>query len=522
MSTDPYKLSELPPEVWQRVSDLFDQVLDLDERERIPFIKRLWTTEPVVARELMALLVAAAKPEKTTALSQAPFDSMLSKALNPANQAYHAGQRFGAWTIEERIGQGGMGEVWRARRSDGLYKAVAALKLLRSDMSNEKLNARFARERVVLARLNHPNIARLLDAGVEKDQAYIVLELVDGAPMLDYAETRATTLHERVRLIRDVAVAVDHAHSQLVLHRDLKPSNVLVTSDGQVKLLDFGIAGVIDDSSSEPMTKLTQLAGRGMTLEYAAPEQIAGDATIAATDVYSLGVMLFHLCTGNRPFAATSARAALEYAAAHNDAPRASASVFRKGEARSSADTIDAPSDARRISGDLDAIIGKALRHLASDRYASADAFARDLTAWLNQRPISLRADDKAYVSRLWLRRHWSLVTGIAAALVVVALAAGVSLWQRNVAVESARVASEDTARALKVSDFLAEMLRTTPVAAPPQPAPGSDGSGAPAAAVPAAPSPVERAEQEAERRFADDPKAKAMIRDRLRRAAGR
>ena len=440
---EPLNLETMPQDTWQRVSDLFDEVIELAEGDRIAFIRRLWGTEPQVASELAALLVAAAKVDKAPTLSQAPFDSMLSDALakqHATNAAYRPGQKFGAWTLEECIGQGGMGEVWRAKRSDGLYKASAALKLLRSDQSSEKLSARFRRERVVLARLNHPNIARLLDAGVEQHQAFIVLELVNGMPMLDYVTQHTKTLADRLRLIRDIALAVEHAHSQLVLHRDLKPSNVLVTADGQIKLLDFGIAGVLDNSADEPMTKLTQLTGRGLTLEYASPEQITGEATVAASDVYSLGVLLFHLCTGNRPFAASSTRAALEYAMVNTDPPLASASIATKMPGPFSpelVDQINPPVDAYRLRGDLDAIISRAMRLTPAERYPTAAALAADLDAWMTQRPTSIHTGDRAHATRLWFKRHWKIVSVIAASVALVVAALGVSLWQRAVALEN-------------------------------------------------------------------------------------
>ena len=449
--SEPLNLKTMPQDTWQRVSDLFDEVIELAEGDRIAFIRRLWGTEPQVASELAALLVAAAKVDKGPTLAQAPFDSMLSSALakqNAANAAYRPGQKFGAWTLEECIGQGGMGEVWRAKRSDGLYKASAALKLLRSDQSSEKLSARFRRERVVLARLNHPNIARLLDAGVEQHQAFIVLELVNGMPMLDYVTQHTKTLADRLRLIRDIALAVEHAHSQLVLHRDLKPSNVLVTADGQIKLLDFGIAGVLDNSADEPMTKLTQLTGRGLTLEYASPEQITGEATVAASDVYSLGVLLFHLCTGNRPFAASSTRAALEYAMVNTDPPRASASIATKNADPTNAalaDQINPPVDAYRLRGDLDTIISRAMRLTPAERYPTAAALAADLDAWMTERPTSIHAGDRAHATRLWFKRHWKIVSVIAASVVLVVAALGVSLWQRSIALDN----TEATARHL-------------------------------------------------------------------------
>jgi eukaryotic-like serine/threonine-protein kinase len=452
--TEPMKLSELPPEVWQRVSDLFDEVLELDERERIAYIRTLWVSEPVVAGELVALLVAAANADKTAPLAQSPFNSVLGEALAEPAQGYQPGAKFGAWTLEKRLGQGGMGEVWRAVRSDGLYKAAVAIKLLRTDLPHDKLSRRFARERVVLARLNHPHIARLLDAGVEAGQAFIVLELINGTPLLDYVEAHATTLKSRVQLLRDITMAVEHAHNQLVLHRDLKPSNVLVTNDGQVKLLDFGIAGVLDDASAEPMTKLTQLTGRGMTLEYASPEQVTGDATMPASDVYSLGVLLFHLATGNRPFAGSSTRAALEYAVVHNDPPLASETIAkplseREKTGKSSkskigkkiVDQIAPPVDAHRLRGDLDAIISRAMRLAPEERYPTAAAFAADLDAWMSERPTSIHAGDRTYATRLWFKRHWKLTGAVVATVLAVMAALGVILWQRGSALATADVA---------------------------------------------------------------------------------
>ena len=445
--TEPMKLSELPPELWQRVSDLFDEVLELDERERIAYIRTLWLTEPQAASELVALLVAAANVDKTMTLAQSPFNSALSEALaEPTTVSaigYKAGRRFGAWTLESCLGQGGMGEVWRAMRSDGLYKAAVAIKLLRVDLPHDTLTRRFARERVVLARLNHPHIARLLDAGVEDGQAFIVLELVQGTPLLDYVTANARTLTSRLQLVRDIALAVEHAHNQLVLHRDLKPSNVLVTKNGEIKLLDFGIAGVLDDSSAEPMTKLTQLTGRGLTLEYASPEQVTGGATMPASDVYSLGVLLFHLCTGNRPFAGSSTRAALEYAVIHNDPPLASISLATQqpSGAKKIVDQIAPPTDAHRLRGDLDAIISRAIRLAPEQRYPTAAAFAADLDAWMSQRPTSRHVGDRTHVTKLWFKRHWKLTSTVTAALLAVITALGLALWHRSNALTTADIA---------------------------------------------------------------------------------
>jgi eukaryotic-like serine/threonine-protein kinase len=434
---DTLKLTELAPELWQRVSDLFDEVIELDETKRVAYVRSLWATEPEAASELMALLMAAAKLDKTAPLGQTPFNAVLGEALAEPTAGYQAGNKFGAWTLQSCLGRGGMGEVWRAERNDGMYKATVAIKLLRVDLPHDTLKRRFARERVVLARLNHPHIARLLDAGVEDGQAFMVLELVDGTPLLEYVSTRAPTLELRLRLVRDIALAVEHAHNQLVLHRDLKPSNVLVTSDGQIKLLDFGIAGVLDDADGEPMTKLTQLTGRGLTLEYASPEQVTGEATMPASDVYSLGVLLFHLCTGNRPFAGSSTRAALEYAVSHSDPPLASSTLGTSGN-KTSTDQIAPPTDAARLRGDLDAIISRAIRLTPDERYPTAAAFAADLDAWMSQHPTSRHAGDRAHATRLWFKRHWRITSMVGLSVLAVVAALALSLYQQRAALATA------------------------------------------------------------------------------------
>ena len=464
MST-PFKVR---PDAWARVSALLDEAYELDAAARIAFIANIKASDAELGAEIERFFsadatsggadpVVAAQP----GASGVPFATLLGEVLahegEEGEPADATGSRFGAWTLTAKIGSGGMGEVWRAARSDGLFQGSAAIKLLRGDLPARRLAARFARERSVLARLNHPNIARLLDAGVANDQAFIVLELVEGESLLNYANAHAPTLERRVRLLRDIARAVEHAHSQLVLHRDLKPSNVMVTAAGTVKLLDFGIAAALDESSTEETaSNLTQLTGRGLTLEYAAPEQIVGESTVAASDVYSLGAMLFHLVTGHRVFAGTGNRTALEHAVVHTEAPRASTAV---PPTEQSPDAIAPPTNAASTRGDLDAIIAKALRKSPSERYATATAFANDLDAWLARTPISILAEDRSYRARLWLRRNWKLATLAGVAVTAVFAGLGVSLWQRSEAIAAAALAKEEAARANKVADYLGELI---------------------------------------------------------------
>ncbi|MGL5005325.1 MAG: protein kinase domain-containing protein, partial [Casimicrobium sp.] len=495
---------------WARVSALFDEFIELDANACAAKLAELREASPDVARELEGLLRDAAKSSAALAArttpSVAPFTQLLNAALAENATLHQPDDRFGAWTLKEKIGSGGMGEVWRAKRSDGLFEGSAAIKLLRSDLVASKLAARFARERSVLARLNHPNIARLLDAGVggaNNAQAVLVLELVDGLPLVDYASAHVPRVADRVRLVRDIARAVDYAHSQLVLHRDIKPSNVLVTANGDVKLLDFGIAAAIDEAATaDTSPNLTQLTGRGLTIEYAAPEQIVGDATAAASDTYSLGAVLFHLLTGSHPFASSRNRLALQHAAVNEEAARASTSA--RGLNNGGTETlpsahINVPNDLAKIDADLDAIIAKSLRKSPTERYTSAAALVADLDAWLAQTPISIRADDRRYRGKLWLKRNWKLaaLSGVAATAVIAGLS--VSLWQRNEAIASAAIAKDEAARATKVADYLGELIQSA--------SPDNHGGKWPTVLAL-----LEQSEKDLDQKFKDDPRTHAKL----------
>ncbi|KQW45614.1 MULTISPECIES: serine/threonine-protein kinase [unclassified Roseateles] len=443
---------------WQRISALFDELADLPRPERL---QRLAAIEPAELAERLARMLASLPDDDATVLAALPgFDAHLAMALaEPTGlPAPQAGDRFGSWCLAELLGEGGMGQVWRAERADGLYQGEAAIKLLRDDLATPGLAARFARERALLGRLTHPGIARLLDAGEQNGRAFLVLEYVAGRTLSEHVRESELPLAARVKLLVDVARAVEHAHAQLIVHRDLKPSNVMLDESGCTKLLDFGIAGLLDDSGQQSDHQLTMVTGRRLTPAYAAPEQITGEAVGVASDIYSLGVMLYELASGALPFGRRGlSRTALEHAVLHGEARRiarttASASTTTGSASASQEAGPGRPPDAERASGDLEAVAAKAMRRSPAERYASVGSFVDDLERWLTQRPVSVRAEDWRHRVYLWTRRNAALAIG--ASLVFAALSAGlaVSLWQRSQAQASARQSEA-------VTRYLTELL---------------------------------------------------------------
>jgi serine/threonine-protein kinase len=413
---------------WPRVSDLFERALLLDAAERGAWLDAECAGDAALRASVQRLLDA---DERAADFLEKPLPGELVDAADDART-----RRFGAYRASRLIGSGGMGEVWLAVRSDGEFEQQVAIKRLLCPTAD--LRRRFLQERRLLARLTHPHVAQLFDGGVDDNGSpYFVMEYVDGAPITLYCETQKTDLDGRLRLFLQVCAAVQYAHRNLVVHRDLKPTNVLVNGDGMAKLLDFGIAKLLDSSEDEAAT---QTLVQRMTPDYAAPEQIRGEAVTTATDVYALGVLLFELVAGVRPYRRGNRRADVERAL--EAAPAASASVVA---ARSDA----APRDwARRLRGDLDRILAKAMAHEPERRYATAEAFADDLERYLDGRPILARGYDSGYRMRKFLRRN--RVAVVAAGLITVSLIAGaaVALWQAREAMKQAAFAAEQQALA--------------------------------------------------------------------------
>ncbi len=404
-------MSTLSSNWWHEVSPYLEHALTLAAEDRTLWLASLRQQNPLLAARLQMLLNEHHVLAEERFLERPPVEF-------PDRQT-RAGEAIGAYSLVSRIGQGGMGSVWLAERSDGRFERRAAIKFLSIALAGRASEQRFKREGSILGRLTHPNIAQLIDAGVSADgQPYLVLEYVEGEHIDRYCERGMLDVEARVRLFVDVLGAVAHAHTNLVVHRDIKPSNVLVRTDGEVKLLDFGIAKLLeDDGTAGTATLLTREGGMALTPEYAAPEQLTGEPVTTATDVYALGVLFYVLLTGQHP-AGSSLRspADLIKAVVDTEPPPLSQAVARKKTTESLDNTTAAlrgttPEKLERaLRGDLETIAAKALKKSPHERYTSVAAFADDLRRYLRHQPISARPDRFAYRAGKFIRRNRAVV----------------------------------------------------------------------------------------------------------------
>jgi eukaryotic-like serine/threonine-protein kinase len=440
---------------WQRASHYLDQALELPPREREACLSSLRAEDPEVAADVEALLA-----EHRQLSAEGFLDASASVQTPPPSLA---GVTIGAYTLLSPIGHGGMGSVWLAERSDGRFEGRAALKLLNAALVGRAGEERFKREGTILARLTHPHIARLIDAGVTgTGQPYLVLEHVDGRHIDRYCDDERLGIEDRIRLFLNVQSAVAHAHANLIVHRDLKPSNVLVTASGQVKLVDFGIAKLLEDDRENPATLLTVEGSHALTPKYAAPEQVTGGRITTATDVYALGVLLFELLSGRHP-TGVDARSPAEFvkAVADTDPTRLSAAVHDAADPAASAtlavQRATTPDRLRRIlRGDLDTILGKALKKNPAERYASVAEFADDLRRFLDDQPIGARPDALGYRVAKFARRHRHI---LAAATIAVALVVGLVAFYTVQLTRERDRARLEADKASKVSELLTGLL---------------------------------------------------------------
>ncbi len=447
---------------WAAARARFEELVELSPKTRAARLAELATADPDLAREVESLLAADAEEERT-ALERAIAGGAVSAASAieeeraAADAAALAGLRLGAWRLTERLGTGGMAQVWAAERADGLFEQTVAVKLLKRGMDSEEIVRRFSRERQILGRLEHPAIARITDGGLAPDgRPYLVMERVEGEPITDWCARREAGLAERMRLVADACDAVAAAHRLLVVHRDLKPSNLLVTADGRIKLLDFGIAKLLAEDDVDH-DRLTRHDLRLLTPAYAAPEQILGEPVGTATDVYALGLIAFELATGRRPLARSATSAAeLARSVERETVPRPSRLLVESAEL---GDARWRRRRAKELDGDLDTVILAALRREPERRYASAVALADDLRAWLAGRPIAARREAVGYRGRLFVRRHRLGVA--AAALSLLSLVGGLAaaLSQARRADRAALAAESEAARAARARDLLASVF---------------------------------------------------------------
>lgn len=424
MSSDNHP-SHLSRELWAEVSPYLDEALGLDPSRREAWLVALESVHPEVAAQLRELLSLHAANRASGFLERTPLEPDLQ------------GQPIGPYTVERLLGRGGMGSVWLARRSDGKFEGHAAIKLLeRRGLRRDADQIRH--EASLLARLSHPHIARLFDAGVrESGQPYLVLEYVEGEPIDRYCNSHALPLPARLRLFLGVLDAVAHAHAQLIVHRDLKPSNVLVTAAGTVKLLDFGVASL---QAGQPSAD----AGgpQALTPGYAAPEQLRGEPVSAANDVYALGVLLHVLVTGAHPYASSgTTHTELVRATLTEDPPPASAR-FADGVSR------------RRVRGDLDAIIARALSREPQSRYATAAELEADVRRFLGKFPVQARPATRTYVAQKFTQRHWGGVLTVVLVLIVLIASSVVTTLQTLEARRQRDFARAQLGRAEAINDL--------------------------------------------------------------------
>jgi serine/threonine-protein kinase len=424
------------------IEDLFERALDLEPAERDAWLLEASQGDEALAGEVRTLLAAHARRGILEGDAMEAARALLDR---PAR-----GMRIGPYRVERELGRGGMGVVYLADRDDGQFRRRVAIKVLRAGADSEELLQRFAAERQILASLNHPNIAQLLDGGVGAGQApYLVMEFVDGLSITAYADAQGLRMDARLRLFQDVCAAVHYAHQNLVLHRDLKPGNIFVTARGEVKLLDFGIAKLLNPGLGTMPAPVTRTELRILTPDYASPEQVRGAPLTTASDVYSLGIVLYELLAGHRPYRITSGSPReMSELVLEREPERPSERVMRVGEPTEGEPPPPTPGEIaaarglapdrlrRRLQGDLDAIVLMALRKEPARRYGSAELLSQDIQRHLDGAPVLAHRGSRTYRLRRFVARH--RVQAAAAAIVVAAVVGGVGVSLRWAAVAGA------------------------------------------------------------------------------------
>ena len=426
----------MTPESWRRVRQILEQALEVSPDRRSVYLEEVCAGDKVLRREVEAL-IAADQQAGTGFLAGGAVEASSILAA-PEELVSLAGTRIGPYQIVEEIGHGGMGTVYRAVRADDQYRKEVAIKVVRGGLGDEFRLHRFLSERQILANLDHANIARLLDGGATEDgRPYVVMEYVEGRPIDEYCDQGKLPVPERLKLFRTVCSAVAYAHQRLVIHRDIKPVNILVTKDGDPKLLDFGIAKILDPADTGVDQTVTVM--RLMTPEYASPEQVRGEPITTASDVYSLGVVLYGLLAGRRPYGpASRVPRDIVQAVIETEPEKPSASVTRAETvtAQSVSETRDEIPEKlqRRLRGDLDNIVLKALRKEPERRYASVEQFSEDIRRHLEGLPVIARPDTFFYRSGKFVKRHKASVASAITVLLTLIVGLAITVHETYVA----------------------------------------------------------------------------------------
>lgn len=458
-------------ERWSQISALLDEALDRPPDERSAYLDRT-CADVELRREVEALLNAEAQAPDFLESDAVDHAADLISAVDAASTPplLEPGQRVGPYRIVEETGRGGMSAVYEAERADGTFQQRVAIKVLRNSLDSTDFTRRFLSERQILASLDHPNIARVFDGGTtDQGRPYFVMEYVEGTPLTIHCDAQRASIEERLHVFLTVAGAVQHAHQNLIVHRDLKPSNILVTGTGTVKLLDFGIAKVLDATANgdDASTPQTRTGLHLMTPEYAAPEQVKGETITTATDVYALGILLYELLTSHRPYQLNK-RSPYDIirAICEEEPTRPSTAVTQVREhASDEAATPVSPEQVgqarrmephqlrRALSGELDAIILKALRKHPDERYTTVETLADDVRRYLNDEPVQARADTLVYRTQKFVRRYrW----GVATAALILALIVGYAV---TITVQAQRIA-EERDKSEAITSFLASLVQ--------------------------------------------------------------
>ena len=451
-------------ERWKKIDEVFQSALDCEPAARAALLNSSCTGDSELRQEVESLLASYEVGGFTNSPAPKEGATILERRTSP----FMAGRELGPYRIVREIGRGGMGVVYLAARADQAFERLVAIKVLARGLEGEDMVERFRSERQILASLDHPNIARLYDGGATEDGLpYLVMEYIEGEPIDQYCAARKLNVSDRLRLFQSVCAAVSYAHWNLVVHRDIKPTNVLVTEEGVPRLFDFGIAKLLGPGSDAGEATMTAL--HPLTPEYASPEQIRGEPVTTASDVYSLGVLLYRLLTGRRPYRAEAASArALEHAICEEEPEKPSIAVLQPVEAIGDTGVATALAEVpegsvdklrHRLAGDLDNIVLMAIRKESRRRYTSADQLSDDISRHLNHLPVTARPDTRSYRLSKFIRRNRTAVTAAAIVFVMLVVGLAVTLRQAHVAGQQRDRARLEHAKAVRMNAFLKEMV---------------------------------------------------------------